>query len=71
MSAEKAGPSKIIIENEDGTVRYVEGEDAVKWAKAINGLVQLGYTHGGQGQKELGELEWKEEENLDKLTKKP
>lgn len=70
MSAEKAGPTKIIIENADGTVSYVEGKDAVKWANTMRSLVQFDSAHDGQAGKVLGDLDWKEEENLDKLTKK-
>ena len=56
---EKQQPSRIIIESLDGTVKYLDGEDAAKWSRVMGGLVKLGFIHGKKGKEELGSLEWK------------
>jgi len=61
-------PKRVIFENQDGTVRYYEGENAEKWNRVMGGLVTLGFAHGGQGQKELKSLEWKEAANLNEVS---
>lgn len=55
---------RVIMENENGTVSYLEGEDLTLWEKAMNGLVTLGFTHGEQGQKELKQIKWKKANSL-------
>jgi len=47
---------RIIFEKIDGSTHYLEGDDAEKWENVINGLISLGFAHGGQGQKELKDL---------------
>ncbi len=61
---EKQPLSRVIMENQDGTVSYLEGEDATKWSSAMKGLTTLGFVHGRQGQKELGSLHWKSAASL-------
>lgn len=59
--------SKIIFLYEDKSVHYLEGRDAKKWQTVMNGLVSLGFTHAGQGQKELSKLKWKKASNKHSL----
>jgi hypothetical protein len=74
---EKLSPvARVIIVRTDGAVEYLKDDDARLWEKTINGLVVLGYSHGGQGQKELGLLKWNAAKSLadmvrsDKSSKK-
>lgn len=67
---EKAIIKRVIFEHEDGTVSYLERDDAQKWEKVMNGLVTLGFTHGKQGQTELASLEYKYATNLQELKTK-
>lgn len=55
---------RVIMEKEDGTVTYLEGEDLTLWEKVMSSLVTLGFTHGGQGQKELKQVKWKKADSL-------
>jgi len=57
-------PRRIIFEYQDGTVDYLEGDQAEKWSNVINGLITLGLVHGRRGQKELGSLQWREATSL-------
>lgn len=63
---------RVIMENVDGTVSYLEGEDLVLWEKVMSGLVTLGFVHGEQGQKELKQVNWKKADSLKDIdTPKP
>lgn len=61
---------RVIFENDDGTIRYLEGEDVQKWEKAMSGLVTLGFVHGKQGQAELTSIEWRTAQSLRELEEK-
>jgi len=67
---EKESPKRVIIENQDGTIRYLEGADAEKWDRVVNGLVTLGFVHGHQGQDELASLNWKVAKNLNEMEER-
>lgn len=64
QETDQSKTKRVIMENEDGTVSYLEGEDLTLWEKAMSGLVTLGFTHGGQGQKELKQIKWKRANSL-------
>ena len=72
---EGVGSSKtkrVIMENKDGTVTYLDGADLTLWEKTMSGLVSLGFIHGKQGQKELSEVKWKKASSLKDIdTSKP
>lgn len=61
---------RIIFENDDGTVRYLEGDVVQKWEDIMNGLVTLGFVHGEQGQAGLKSIEWKTAQSLRELEEK-
>ena len=56
---EKQNQSRVIIEYPDGSVRYLEGENATKWMSIINGLIPL-----SGGQDELRTLQWQKADDL-------
>ena len=60
---EKQNPTRVIIENPDGSVRYLEGENATKWINIINGLIPL---RGGQD--ELRTFQWQEADSLQDIS---
>ncbi|QQG41937.1 MAG: hypothetical protein HYV90_01335 [Candidatus Woesebacteria bacterium] len=72
QTKENEGPvtKRVIIEHEDGTISYLEGDDVQKWESVMSGLVTLGFAHGKQGQAELKSLEWKSAANLQELEAK-
>ena len=51
--------TKVIMEYDNGDREYIDGEDVEKWQKAINSAIVLDYTHGGNAQKLLKEINWK------------
>jgi hypothetical protein len=56
---EKQNPLRIIIENPDGSVRYLGGEDATTWIRIINGLVPL-----SDDQDKLRSFQWQKAGSL-------
>lgn len=47
------------MEYDNGDREYIEREDVEKWQKAVNSAIVLDYTHGGNAQKLLKEINWK------------
>ncbi len=68
---ERPYPKRIIFEQQDGSITYLDGESAEKWSRVMDDLVTMGYVHGQMGQKDLGSLEWKKAENLQGITTPP
>lgn len=68
QETDESKTKRIIMENEDGTVSYLEGKDLTLWEKAMNSLVTLGFTHGGLGQKELNQIKWKKADSLKDIS---
>ena len=67
---DKNQTSRIIIEKKDGSVDYLEGEDAINWQKATNDLVELGGIHNREGQDEYNDLQtkWKKGKSLKSIS---
>lgn len=51
--------TKVIMEYDNGDIEYIEREDVEKWQKAVNSAIVLDYTHRGNAQKLLKEINWK------------
>lgn len=66
IEKEKSSLSRIILENNDGTVRYLDGEEAGRWDEVMDTLAGLGYVYH-IGQEELASLNWKEADSLQDL----
>lgn len=66
---EKQPPKRVIFERQDGSVNYLEGAEAEKWSKVMDGLVAMGFVHNQTGQKELGSLQWKQASSLTDVSK--
>ena len=53
---------KVEMTFDDGSIRYLEGEDAKKWNDVVNSAVSFEWTHFQEEgiQKQIKELKWKE-----------
>jgi hypothetical protein len=40
--------TRVTLEYSDGTLNFVEGEDAEKWIKFIDSALVMSYIHGGR-----------------------
>jgi len=50
---------KVIMEYDDGSKEYIEGDDVEKWQKALNSALVLDFTHEGGSQDILKTVTWK------------
>jgi hypothetical protein len=67
----QSNTKRVIMQNEDGTITYLEGYDLTMWEKVMSDLVALGFVHGGQGQKELKQIKWKKAGSLKNIDTTP
>ncbi len=58
---------RIIFEDEDGTVRYLEGNQARIWLKIMDNFISLDLARTGEQPSELKSLRWKKGSNLGKI----
>lgn len=50
---------KVIMEYDDGSKEYIEGNDVEKWQKALNSALVLDFTHEGGSRDILKTVTWK------------
>lgn len=58
---------RVIIENQDGTVRYIDEKYVKEWLSIMTDLVHLDLHVGGDCQQKLNKLKWKCAENINNL----
>ena len=56
----KQSIKRVIFEKQDGTIIYLDGEQAAKWSDTVNSPIMNGFIHDRLGQDELGPLQWKQ-----------
>jgi hypothetical protein len=49
---------KVVFEYDDGTSKYIDGEELEKWVKAVDGTAVLFHTHFGKTGFE--DIKWKQ-----------
>lgn len=50
---------KIVMEYDDGTKKYIDGDDVGKWQRAINSAIVNSHIHGSDVQNSLKDITWK------------
>lgn len=71
VEEEKQAPRRVIFENQDGTVSYLEGDSARLWNDAVSGAIMIDFVHGASAQKKLKSIEWKEAPTLSDIPPYP
>ena len=51
--------TKVTMEYDNGDKEYIEGDDAEKWQRALNGAIVLDFTHRGHTQDILKDIIWR------------